>query len=81
MCSSQNFDMKLLAIFFDLGPLEAYVHETLKTKQVPDVPGQEWFHGTFEEIVGAIVRTAKENGFVVHNYFACVPVPATGTTC
>ena len=31
---------------------------------------------TFEEIVGATVRTAKEHGFNVHNYFACVPLPA-----
>ena len=72
--SSQNFEMQLLAVFFDLGPIEKLLHEALESKRVQEGPGQEWFRGTFDEIVSAVVATARQNGHDVQNYFSCVPV-------
>ena len=80
MCASQNFDMELLAVFFDLGRLESLVHAALESKRVQEGPGQEWFKGTFEEIVSAIILTARQNGHDVQNYFSRVTVPDTATT-
>lgn len=66
--------MQLLAVFFDLGPIEKLVHETLESKRVQEWPGLEWFRATFDEIVSTVVATARHNGHDVQNYFSCVPV-------
>ena len=74
MSSSQNFEMQLLAVFSDLGPIEKLVHKALESKRVREGPGQEWFRGTFNEIVSTVVATARHNGHDVQNYFSCVAV-------
>ena len=44
--ASQNFNMKVIVIFYSYGYLESVVHQHLKEQRVKHIPGHTWFNST-----------------------------------
>ena len=56
LSAQQNFEVRIEALFFGLGPLEKQVHSALRARQSPI--GSEWFAATLKEVLEAIRTTA-----------------------